>query len=67
MATKKLAANVYVNGDFHAAGTSPDKDVADQITNPRAWDAEEPEDVVVDGSVTLDSGEKPKRTARKSS
>lgn len=34
---RKLAANVYVGGVLHAAGSSPDKDVADQITNPKAW------------------------------
>lgn len=39
-AGKKLAANVYVDGVLHKAGTTPDKKVADQITNPRAWDAD---------------------------
>lgn len=41
MAARKLAANVYVNGTLYEAGTSPGKEVADQIPNPKAWASEE--------------------------
>lgn len=34
---RKLAANVYVDGVLHLAGSSPDKDAAEKITNPKAW------------------------------
>lgn len=34
---RELAANVYVGGDFYAAGSTPPKEVADQIDNPKAW------------------------------
>jgi hypothetical protein len=37
MAGKKLAANVWVDGVLYLADSSPEKDVADQITNPKAW------------------------------
>lgn len=37
MAGRKLAANVWVGGVFYASGSTPEKDVADQITNPKAW------------------------------
>jgi len=40
MAGRKLAANVWLDGKFHAAGSTPDKDVADRITNPNAWESE---------------------------
>lgn len=43
MAGKKLAANVWVNGEFHEAGSTPPKEVADQIANPKAWNAPEDE------------------------
>lgn len=35
---RKLAANVYVGETLYKAGTSPEKDIADQITNPKAWE-----------------------------
>jgi hypothetical protein len=35
--SRKLAANVWVNGDLYLAGSSPEKAVADQISNPKAW------------------------------
>lgn len=58
---RKLAANVWVDGVLHKAGTSPDKSVADRITNPAAWG-----DSAAD-SDTGDEGEKPRRrTAKKS-
>lgn len=41
MAGRKLTSNVWVNGTLHLAGSSPEKDVADQITNPNAWSAED--------------------------
>lgn len=35
---RKLTANVYVDGVLYGpAGKSPSKDVAEQITNPKAW------------------------------
>lgn len=51
---RKLAANVYVGEDLYRAGTSPAKEIADQITNPKAWagGASESED-------SGDAGEKP--------
>lgn len=38
--SKKLAKNVIVDGVLYGAGTVPPKDVADEITNPKAWDAD---------------------------
>lgn len=35
--SRKLAKNVWVDGVLHEAGSSPSKDVADRITNPKAW------------------------------
>lgn len=32
-----LAATVHVNGEVYAAGTTPPADVAELITNPKAW------------------------------
>lgn len=49
---RKLAANVYVGETLYRAGTSPEKEIADQITNPKAWG----EGVADDSG---DSGEKP--------
>lgn len=50
-AGRKLAANVWV-GDpvqFFAAGSTPPKEYADQITNPNAWaDAEDSGDAESD-------------------
>lgn len=34
---RTLAANVYVGEELYRAGTSPAKEIADQITNPKAW------------------------------
>ncbi|MDR6861969.1 hypothetical protein [Phycicoccus sp. 3266] len=34
---KALAANVWVDGTLYEAGSTPPKDVADEITNPKAW------------------------------
>lgn len=42
MAGKKLYANVYVGDKMYEAGSTPSKDIADQITNEKAWT--EPED-----------------------
>lgn len=43
---RTLAANVYVGETLYRAGTSPEKEIAEQITNPKAWgeteDAAEP-------------------------
>lgn len=35
--TRSLAANVWVDGVLYPVGSTPPKDVADQITNPAAW------------------------------
>lgn len=37
MGARVLAANVWVGDVLHLAGTSPDGDAAEQITNPKAW------------------------------
>jgi hypothetical protein len=34
---RKLASNVWVGGELYEAGSAPPKEVADQITNPKAW------------------------------
>lgn len=35
--SRELAANVYVDGVLYEAGSTPPKDVAEKITNPKAW------------------------------
>jgi hypothetical protein len=43
---RRLAANVWVGDQFFEAGSVPPKEIAEQITNPKAWGdtvAEEPE------------------------
>lgn len=42
MAQRKLAAVVYVDGVAYGPDNQPPADVADQITNPKAW-GEEPD------------------------
>ena len=42
MAQKKLATVVYVDGVAYGPDNEPPADVAEQITNPKAW-GEEPE------------------------
>lgn len=37
MAGRKLAVNTTVGGVTYEAGTTPDAEVAEQITNPAAW------------------------------
>lgn len=37
MGARVLAANVWVGDVLHLAGTSPDSDAAEQITNEKAW------------------------------
>jgi hypothetical protein len=37
MASKALAVNVTVGGETYPAGSTPDEEIADQITNPKAW------------------------------
>lgn len=44
---KKLAVNVTVEGDTYKAGTFPPEDVAEKITNPKAW-ANPPKDEPVE-------------------
>lgn len=41
---RKLAANVYVDGQLHEAGSTPPKEVADRIDNPKAWGDDESSD-----------------------
>ncbi|MET1061746.1 MAG: hypothetical protein ABWX71_02525 [Aeromicrobium sp.] len=43
-AKKVLASNVFVGGRLFLAGDSPEKEYADQITNPKAWGGDEPAD-----------------------
>jgi len=39
---RKLARNVNVNGVLYGPdGETPSKEIADQITNPKAWEAED--------------------------
>ncbi|HEY1176481.1 MAG TPA: hypothetical protein VGF17_10010 [Phytomonospora sp.] len=35
---KSLTANVYVDGVLYEAGSTPPANVAEQITNEKAWD-----------------------------
>lgn len=44
MAGRKLKANVWVAGDLYEAGSTPSKEIADQISNPKAWDESEKSD-----------------------
>lgn len=37
MADRKLAQNVNLYGVLYPAGSAPAKEIADQITNPKAW------------------------------
>ncbi len=37
MAGRKLKANVWVAGDLYKAGSTPSKEIAELITNPKAW------------------------------
>lgn len=50
MAARKLAAYVHVGGSVFAPGDRPEKEYADQITNPKAWgevdDGDAPEEDV---------------------
>jgi hypothetical protein len=50
MAGKKLARNTTINGVTYDAGTVPPADVAKEITNPKAWEAEADEAAAVDTS-----------------
>lgn len=45
-----LAANVQVGGRLFLAGESPEKEYADQITNPKAWGGDEVDDDKADAS-----------------
>lgn len=47
---RKLTKNVYVDGVFHEAGSSPDAETAKQITNPAAWGDEAEEAAPAKGS-----------------
>jgi hypothetical protein len=38
---RKLAQNVWVGGRFYEAGSTPPKEDADLITNPKAWGDED--------------------------
>lgn len=41
---KQLAQNVNLDGVLYQAGTTPPKDIAEQITNPKAWGSDESDD-----------------------
>ncbi len=56
MSGRKLAVNVIVDGKLYPAGSSPDKEIADRISNPKAWGADPAED---DGA-----GDKPAKPAK---
>ena len=43
MSERKLASNVWVGGTLYEAGSTPPKEVADQISNPKAWEDDKPE------------------------
>jgi hypothetical protein len=69
--SKKLGRSVNIDGVTYEAGSEPPKEVADQITNPKAWEAgpesaETPadEDRFV-GDVASDSPPKASETADK--
>lgn len=47
--SRALAGNVWVDDVLYKAGTVPPKDVADRITNPKAWNAPDPVRVVPSG------------------
>lgn len=40
MSGRKLAANVVVGGVTYAAGSVPPPEVAEKISNPKAWASE---------------------------
>jgi len=69
---RHLTANVWVGGVYYAAGSTPPKEVADQITNPKAWgdkpDVDEPVDpaeVVVGGTPEPSAAPVKKAAAKK--
>lgn len=47
---KVLAVNVQVGSRLFLAGEAPEKEFADQITNPKAWGGDEVEDDKAEGS-----------------
>lgn len=60
---RTLARNVHVAGTFFKAGDSPDKEYAEQITNPKAWgEADEKADPSGSDSGAADTG--PRRSRR---
>jgi hypothetical protein len=40
--TRKLIANVHIDGNWYRPGEVPPADVAERITNPKAWDGDAP-------------------------
>lgn len=62
--SKKLAANVTVGRETYPAGSTPPKEIADQIDNPKAW-GDEPDS---DGASTTTAKKAPakKSASRKS-
>lgn len=65
---RKLAANVYVGETLYRAGTSPEKEIADQITNPKAWGEDEDGNALPDVDTDADGDDAPapaKKTAAK--
>lgn len=54
---RKLTKNVYVGETLYRAGSTPPKDIAEQITNPKAWDGDAPDavDDAVDEAPDYDS------------
>lgn len=57
---KVLAAYVHVAGQVFKPGDSPDKEFADQITNPKAWEGaevDEPDEPVAKSLDEMTAGE----------
>jgi hypothetical protein len=61
MAGRKLATTVHVGGQVFEAGSTPPKEFADLITNPKAW-GDEPDS---GSSSTPAKRSAPKRTTAK--
>ncbi len=48
---RRLSSTVIVNGNAYGRGTTPPAEVADKISNPAAWEGEEPEGLPEDGTI----------------
>lgn len=50
MSIRRLRTDVYVGGVRHLAGTAETDELSKSITNPKAWEESEPEEVISDDS-----------------